>query len=153
MTHPLLISSEQTVPGETYHELPSARECNSFSARRFLATLVGLIAFTVSPDAHAAKFLDGAYGSKEGCIYAKTGDSSGADDFLLLTDERVTTSVSVCDFKGAATKTSTGFTIKAECDAEGEKGPVETATITKSAKGYTVSFPDGTKLGPMPKCH
>jgi hypothetical protein len=115
--------------------------------------LVGLIVTTFSPAANAAKFLDGAYGSKDGCIYSKTGESSGADDFLLLTDERVTTSVSVCDFKGTATKTATGFTIKAECDAEGEKSPAETATIIKSAKGYTVTFPDGTKLGPMPKCH
>ncbi len=79
-------------------------------------------------------------------------ESSGADDFLLLNDEGVTTSVSACEFKGAAKKTANGFTIKAQCDAEGETGPEDTATLTKSAKGYTVSFPDGTKLGPMPKC-
>ena len=39
----------------------------------------------------AAQFLDGAYGNKEGCTYAKTGESSGADVFLLLNDEGVTT--------------------------------------------------------------
>jgi hypothetical protein len=153
MTHPLLISFKQTDPGRKYHRLSTSRKCNGISARLSRAALVGLIMIAFSPVAQAAKFLDGAYGSKDGCIYAKTGDSSGADDFLLLTDERVTTSVSVCDFKGAATKTANGFTIKAECDAEGEKSPSETATITKSAKGYTVSFADGTKLGPMPKCH
>ncbi|RWX78867.1 hypothetical protein EPK99_09830 [Neorhizobium lilium] len=100
----------------------------------------------------AANFLDGAYGSKEGCVYAKTGKSSGADDFLLLNDDGITTSVSTCDFQGEATKTATGFTIQAECEADGEAGSLDTATLTKSAKGYTVSFPDGTKLGPMPKC-
>lgn len=111
-----------------------------------------LTALTIAAPAQAAKFLDGAYGSKDGCTYAKTGESSGADDFLLINDEGVTTAFAVCEFKGAATKTATGFTIKAECDAEGEKGRAETATLTKSAKGYAVSFPDGTKLGPAPKC-
>jgi hypothetical protein len=111
-----------------------------------------LAAMPVAAPARAATFLDGAYGSKEGCTYAKTGESSGADDFLLLNDEGVTTSVSACEFKGAAKKTANGFTVKAQCDAEGESGPEDTATLTRSAKGYTISFPDGTKLGPMPKC-
>ncbi|WP_226951238.1 hypothetical protein [Rhizobium terrae] len=111
-----------------------------------------LAAMSIAVPARAATFLDGAYGSKEGCTYAKTGESSGVDDFLLLNDEGVTTSVSACEFKGAPKKTANGFTIKAQCDAEGEVGPEDTVTITKSAKGYTVSFTDGTKLGPMPKC-
>lgn len=102
--------------------------------------------------AHAAQFLDGAYGNKEGCIYAKTGESSGADVFFLLNDEGVTTAASFCEFKSAATKTSTGFTIKAQCDAEGEVGPVHTMTLTKSPKGYTITARDGTKWGPLPKC-
>jgi hypothetical protein len=102
--------------------------------------------------AQAAKFLDGPYGSKEGCIYAKTSESSGAEDFLLLTDAQLTTAFSFCEFKGAATRTKDGFTIRAQCDAEGETGPEQTATLRKSANGYTVSFPDGTTMGPMPKC-
>lgn len=102
--------------------------------------------------AQAAQFLDGAYGNKEGCTYAKTGESSGADVFFLLNDEGVTTAASFCEFKSAATKTSTGFTIKAQCDAEGEVGPVHTMTLTKSAKGYTITARDGTKWGPLPKC-
>ena len=111
-----------------------------------------LAAISIAVPAKAAAFLDGAYGSKEGCIYARTGESSGADDFLLLKDDGVTTSVSACEFKGMPKKTASGFTIKAACEAEGEVGPEDTATLTRSAKGYTVSFPDGTKLGPMPKC-
>ncbi len=127
------------------------REMSLNTIRLTTASAV-LAVMSVAVPAEAATFLDGAYGSKEGCIYAKTGESSGADDFLLLKDDGVTTSVSACEFKGAPTKTATGFTIKAQCDAEGEVGPEDTATLTKSAKGYTVSFPDGTKLGPMPKC-
>jgi hypothetical protein len=103
--------------------------------------------------AHAEAFLDGAYGNKSGCIYSKTGDSSGDDSFFLLNDQGITTAVSTCDFHGSATKTATGFTIKAECEADGEAGSEDTATLTKSAKGYTVSFPDGTKWGPYPKCN
>jgi hypothetical protein len=118
--------------------------------RLFLISALGLAAL---PSTLAASpFLDGAYGTKDGCIYHKTGQSSGADDFLLLDDDGITTSVSTCDFQGSATKTDKGFTIKAECEADGEAGSLETATLTKSAKGYTVTFPDGTKLGPMPKC-
>ncbi|WP_146219229.1 hypothetical protein [Caulobacter sp. D4A] len=119
---------------------------------RFTVASAVLAAMSIAVPAKAATFLDGAYGSKEGCIYARTGESSGADDFLLLNDKGVTTSVSACEFKGAPNKTADGFTIKAQCDAEGEVGPEDTATLIKSAKGYTVSFPDGTKLGPMPKC-
>ncbi len=102
--------------------------------------------------ARAETFLDGAYGSKEGCIYARTAESSGAEDFLLLTDQQLTTAFAFCEFKGKAKKTGDGFTITAQCDAEGETGPQTTATLTKSAAGYTVSLPDGTKWGPMPKC-
>jgi hypothetical protein len=102
--------------------------------------------------ADAAAFLDGAYGSKEGCIYARTGESSGADDFFLLNDDGITTSVSTCDFRGEANKTATGFDIQAECEADGEAGSLDTATLTRSSKGYTVSFPDGTKWGPLAKC-
>ncbi|MDP9838970.1 hypothetical protein J2T09_003742 [Neorhizobium huautlense] len=103
-------------------------------------------------NAQSAEFLDGAYGNKEGCTYASTGESSGADVFFLLNDEGVTTAASFCEFKSTASKTSTGFTIKAQCDAEGEIGPVHTMTLTKSAMGYTITARDGTKWGPLPKC-
>ena len=144
MRHSSTRSSGSRVSPAAYHR--AALRTAGFA---LLGLTGGLIA---APAANAAKFLDGAYGNKDGCTFAKTGESSGADDFFLLNDEGITTSVSTCDFKGAATKTSSGFTIKAQCDAEGESGPAETATLTKSPKGYTVSFKDGTKWGPMPKC-
>ncbi|KAB1124406.1 hypothetical protein [Neorhizobium galegae] len=124
----------------------------SLNTIRFRIASAVIAAMSIAAPAKGATFLDGAYGSKEGCTYARTGESSGADDFLLLNDDGVTTSVSACEFKGMPKKTANGFAIKAACEAEGEVGPEDTARITKSAKGYTVSFPDGTKLGPMPKC-
>jgi hypothetical protein len=111
-----------------------------------------LTAATLSGHVQAAGFLDGAYGNKDGCAYARSGESTGSENFFLLTDANITTAVSVCEFKGAPKKTATGFTIRAQCDAEGEIGPEDTATLTRTAKGYTVSFPDGTKWGPLAKC-
>lgn len=114
-----------------------------------LATSLSLLA--ASP-AHAEKFLDGAYSNKEGCIYAKTGESSGADVFFLLTDKGVTTATAVCEFTSTATGTKTGLTIKTQCDAEGELDPIDTMTLTKSPKGYAIGMTDGTRWGPLPKC-
>ncbi|AYD01929.1 hypothetical protein [Neorhizobium sp. NCHU2750] len=114
--------------------------------------LVATFLTLAAGSAQAETFLDGAYGDKDGCIYSKTGDTSGDDDFFLLNDQGITTAVSTCDFHGAATKTDTGFTIDAECEADGEAGSEDIATLTRSDKGYTVSFPDGTKWGPYPKC-
>lgn len=97
-------------------------------------------------------FLDGAYGNKEGCHYSKTDDSSGADVLFLLNDEGVTTATAYCEFKSPAEKMGSGFSITAQCDAEGEVGTVNTVRLDRSAKGYTVRFDDGTTWGPLAKC-
>jgi hypothetical protein len=104
----------------------------------------------------APTFLDGAYGNKEGCLYARTGTSSGADEFFVLNDEGITTAVSYCQFAGEPTKTATGFTISAHCTAEGEEGDdasaTETVALDRSAAGYTIRFKDGTTWGPLAQC-
>lgn len=102
--------------------------------------------------AHAAEFLDGDYGDKNGCIYAKTGNTADDADFFLLNSDGITTAAATCDFDGTAEKTATGFSIKTQCDADGEPSSVGTATLTRSDKGYAVTLPDGTKMGPVPKC-
>lgn len=102
--------------------------------------------------AMSATFLDGAYGEKEGCHYAKTGESSGADVFFLLNDEGLTTSTAFCAFSGNPEKTATGFRIETQCESEGEQGDKEMVELTKSTKGYTIRFKDGTSWGPLPKC-
>jgi hypothetical protein len=153
---PWLRCSSRFEPAPPYHGAGTVEERGTGRSRTGkVATTAAfgiVLALTAPSVSSAANFLDGAYGSKDGCIYAKTGQSSGADDFLLLNDDGITTSVSTCDFQGEAKKTATGFTIQAECEADGEAGSLDTATLTKSAKGYTVTFPDGTKLGPVPKC-
>ncbi|MGE7367861.1 hypothetical protein ACQKKX_02170 [Neorhizobium sp. NPDC001467] len=117
-----------------------------------------LRALTVMPLAssatlvHADTFLDGAYGNKEGCAYARTGESSGADVFFLLNAEGITTATAFCAFKDRPMTTAGGFKIKTQCESEGESGAVETVDLTKSARGYIIAFKDGTRWGPLPKC-
>lgn len=98
--------------------------------------------------------IGGNYGSKEGCVYAKTGDSSGADDFLLLTPNSITTSVFACDFKKILKKDGDSFTVSGSCQADGEDGnddqKIQVSRADKNS--YRVSFDDGTKLGPIKKC-
>ena len=115
-------------------------------------TILAISMAFAATGAHAANFLDGDYGDKSGCVYAKTGNPSDDGDFFLINNEGVTTAAATCDFSGDATKTATGFTIKAQCDADGEESKVGTATITETPKGYTVSLPGGGKFGPVTKC-
>jgi hypothetical protein len=110
----------------------------------------------------APTFLDGAYGNKEGCLYARTGTSSGADSFFVLNDEGITTATAYCQFEGSATPTAKGFTIRTRCTAEGETdsgaseggdAPAqETVALDRSAAGYTIRFEDGTTWGPLAQC-
>ncbi len=98
-------------------------------------------------------FLDGAYGNKEGCVYANTGESSGADYFFLLTDEAITTAASYCAFKGPVTKNGTSFSATMSCEEEGMEGSDdETVEINRTDKAYTIVFKDGTTWGPLLKC-
>ncbi|MDO5896570.1 hypothetical protein [Agrobacterium sp. Azo12] len=119
-----------------------------------MARILMLIALPLlsATTAMSATFLDGAYGEKEGCRYSKTAESSGADIFFLLNDDGITTSTAYCAFSGTAEKTSSGFRIQTQCESEGEQGDKEMVDLTKSTKGYTIRFKDGTSWGPLPKC-
>ena len=98
-------------------------------------------------------FLDGAYGNKDGCAYAKSGESTGSDDFFLLTDEGITTAASYCAFKGTVTKKGDSFTAAVSCAEEGEGGETEDSVeILRTGKDYTIAFEDGTRWGPLKKC-
>ncbi len=98
-------------------------------------------------------FLDGAYGNKDGCAYAKTGEYTGSDDFFLLTDEGITTAASYCSFKGPATKNGKSFAATVSCSAEGETGEADDSVdILRTGKDYTIAFKDGTRWGPLKKC-
>ena len=74
--------------------------------RPFLVTALVLFPLLAQADGLGLP-IGGSYGSKEGCVYAKTGESSGADDFTLLTPDAVTTSVFSCDLKSSSGKPAT----------------------------------------------
>lgn len=98
-------------------------------------------------------FLDGDYGNTDGCAYAKTGESTGSDNFFLLTNEGITTAASYCEFKGPVTKSGASFAATVSCSAEGESGEAdESVEILRSRKDYTIAFKDGTRWGPLKKC-
>ena len=101
----------------------------------------------------AADLVDGSYGNKEGCHYTETGESSGADFFFLLNKEGVTTGASFCEFKGDGKQVDGARKIAAECHEEGyEETTPHELTLTPESGGYTVSFPDGTRWGPLMRC-
>ncbi|WP_139276058.1 hypothetical protein [Pararhizobium antarcticum] len=116
---------------------------------------IAVIAALAIPVAASAqeKFLDGAYGNKEGCTYANTGESSGADSFFLLTDEAITTAASYCAFKGPVRKSGASFSVRIDCEEEGMEGSVEeTVDIRRTGPAYSIIFEDGNTWGPLDKC-
>ena len=115
------------------------------------ALLLGIA--LAGPAGAAADIVDGSYGDKEGCRYAETGETSGADFFFLLNKEGVTTAASYCEFKGEGKKVGGASVVAAECHEEGSEDvtPYD-LTLTPDSGGYTVSFPDGTRWGPLMRC-
>lgn len=121
-------------------------------ARRFLLSVAVGLALCGQASA-AADIVDGSYGNKEGCLYSETGESSGADVFFLLDKEGVTTAASYCEFQGEARKVGGATVVTAECNDEGAQEPASVeVTLTPDDGGYTVSFPDGTRWGPLARC-
>ena len=121
------------------------------SRRSLPALLLGLS--LAGPAGAAADIVDGSYGDKEGCRYSETGESSGADIFFLLDKEGVTTAVSYCEFQGEGKTVGGATVVKAGCHEEGSTDvtPYD-LTLTPENGGYTISFPDGTKWGPLARC-
>jgi hypothetical protein len=122
------------------------------SAPRVLLTGI----FLAAPLAVAAASLpiDGKYGNKAGCAYARTGESDGADDFFLLTPEAMTTAASVCEVKTVGKTVGDTTSVVFACQDEGEDGAADSpAKVIKAGKNaYTVTFDDGTVWGPLKRC-
>jgi hypothetical protein len=121
-------------------------------AGRLLPALLLGFAFA-GPAGAAAGIVDGSYGDREGCLYSETGETSGSDIFFLLNKDGVTTAVSYCEFKGEGKQVGGATKVSAECHEEGSEDitPYE-LTLTPDNGGYTVSFPDGTRWGPLMRC-
>ncbi len=120
--------------------------------RARLSPLLLTVLFATGPAA-AAGIVDGTYGDKEGCLYATTGESSGADIFFLLNAEGVTTAVSYCAFQGEGQQVGGAVRVKADCREEGSPDPAPTElTLTPDNGGFTVGLEDGTRWGPLMRC-
>lgn len=115
------------------------------------------VAFAAMATSAAADTLPikGSYGNKDGCAYAKSGESTGSDDFLLLTPEAITTAASYCEFKKVLKTDGASFTATVSCQEEGEENGTDyTAKLSSGPKGYTVTFTDDAAIhwGPMALC-
>ena len=119
-----------------------------------ILTIVSLAALSSAAFADTLP-IKGSYGNKDGCAYAKSGESTGSDNFFLLTSEAITTAASYCEIKKVLKTEGKNFTATVSCQAEGEEGESEdTAKITSGPKGYTIGFTSDAaiKWGPLPLC-
>ncbi|WP_143523498.1 hypothetical protein [Pararhizobium arenae] len=125
-----------------------------FQGFRTVACAVALAASASSIASAEGGFPAAAFGNTEGCHYAKTGESSGADVFFLLNTEAITTAASYCAFSKPPQLNGTAYTATVDCEEEGQKAEPQDITITPSVDGtaMTVTFSDGTNWGPLPKC-
>lgn len=99
--------------------------------------------------------LKGSYGNADGCHYATTGESTGSDNFFLLTPEAVTTAVSHCEFKSVLTETAEGFVVSVACHDEGDPADEAGFEINIEPAGpdaYTLRLDDGSTWGPLALC-
>ena len=119
-----------------------------------LLTIVSLAALSTA--AHADTLpIKGSYGNKDGCAYAKSGESTGSDNFFLLTSEGITTAASYCEIKKVLKTEGKDFTATVACQAEGEESSNEdTVKITSGTTGYTIGFVADAAItwGPLPLC-
>ena len=117
-----------------------------------LALISTLLALAVPASAYAdAIAIKGSFGNKDGCAYAKSQESTGSDDFFLLTKDDVTTAASVCTF-GKTIATSKGtITVAVTCEDEGDTSQ-DVVDVVPVKSGYSVVFKDGTKWGPLAPC-
>ena len=121
---------------------------------RFLLTIASLAALTSAAVADTLP-IKASYGNKDGCAYAKSGESTGSENFFLLTSEAITTAASACTIEKLLKTDGKSFTAKVSCEAEGEEAASEdTAKITYGPKGYTIGFTSDAaiKWGPLPLC-
>lgn len=98
--------------------------------------------------------LDGSYGNTDGCLYDRTGDTNGSDNFFLMTAQAITTSASYCEFKTVDASTADGFRATVTCQEEGsEDGSDFKLAVSRSGTdAYTIKFDDGTTWGPLQRC-
>ncbi|WP_416066752.1 hypothetical protein ACK9YZ_15715 [Rhizobium sp. ZK1] len=119
-----------------------------------LLTIVSVAALSIVANADTLP-IKGSYGNTDGCTYAKSGESTGSDNFFLLTSEGITTAASYCEIKKVLKTKGKDFTATVACQAEGEEGSNDdTVKIISGPEGYTIGFvaDAAIKWGPLPLC-
>lgn len=117
-------------------------------------TFTALLLLAVS--AIAAELpIKGSYGNKDGCDYTMTSESTGSDNFFLLTSEAVTTASAYCTFEEVHEDADDGFTVTATCEEEGgneEQAPFEIDIDRAGPDSYLLKIDDGSTWGPLALC-
>ncbi len=96
-----------------------------------------------------------SYGNADGCAYALRGESSGSDDFFLLTKDAVTTAVAQCSFLEVRPGSDKGFDVTAQCQEEGwteDLAPFEIEIKPVEPESYVLNIDDGSQWGPLAIC-
>ncbi|MBB3996425.1 hypothetical protein [Aureimonas pseudogalii] len=114
--------------------------------------LLAILAMPSSGAGAADGFPGGTFGQRDGCRYAKTGESSGADDFLLIDREAITTSTAVCHIRKVVMTSARAATLTLACESGDETGGEEAASATLKNGAWTVRLSDGTSFGPAKRC-
>lgn len=120
-----------------------------------VATAIGLwIALAGAVQAANLPF-KGSYGNKDGCAYAKSGESTGSDDFFLLTNEAVTTASTHCILSNITKRPKGAFGVTATCEEEGntdDLAPFEIVIEPVGKDRYALKIYDGQTWGPLALC-
>jgi hypothetical protein len=118
-----------------------------------LRTLMALICWLAPALVLADTFpLDESYGNKDGCAYAKSGESTGSDNFFLLTKDAVTTAVSYCTFKKVGQTTGKGTPVTLSCEEEENLTDLEAVIAPADKDAMEIRLEDGNVWGPLKKC-
>jgi hypothetical protein len=98
--------------------------------------------------------IEGSYGDKAGCRYAKIAEASCEENFILLTKNEIRSAVSLCEIKSVDKTVGDKIAVTLSCADEGDAGNIPLkADVIRTGKGsYRVDFSDGTSWGPFKKC-
>ena len=84
--------------------------------------MAGILSMLPLASSAATLPLDGSYGNRDGCAYAKSGEYTGSEDFLLLTADNVRSAVAFCEFKRIEKVDGDRTSVAMSCADEGEAG-------------------------------
>ena len=99
--------------------------------------------------------IDGTYGDKTSCEWAKTNEYSERDDVLLLSPDGVQTMMTACSFDSIS-KVGALYKLAMTCGSEGE-GPegnyADSAELSgDAASGLMLRFANGSSWGALKRC-